>query len=100
MERLKESLLAIGFLPEENPDHIMFTLRGIFARSGLPRELEIINGIAKHTKWAPDGGHATLAAKRAAGKKVALVVGSKAGFRHGKDEAGAIMTPASRAIDC
>ncbi len=71
MERLKEALLSIGFLPEENPDHIMFTLRGIFARSGLgPRELEIINGIAKHTKWAADGGHATLAAKRAAGKKL------------------------------
>jgi tRNA/rRNA methyltransferase len=71
MERLKESLLAIGFLPEENPDHLMFTLRGIFSRSGLaPRELEIINGIAKHTKWAAEGGHATLAAKRAAGKKL------------------------------
>jgi tRNA/rRNA methyltransferase len=71
MERLKESLLAIGFLPEENPDHIMFTVRAIFARSGLaPRELEIINGIAKHTKWAAEGGHATLAAKRAAGKKL------------------------------
>ncbi len=73
MERLKESLLAIGFLPEENPDHLMFTLRGIFSRSGLaPRELEIINGIAKHTKWAAEGGHETLAAKRAAGQKVAL----------------------------
>ncbi len=71
MERLKQSLLAIGFLPEENPDHLMFTLRGIFGRSGLaPRELEIINGIAKHTKWAAEGGHATLAAKRAAGKKL------------------------------
>jgi tRNA/rRNA methyltransferase len=71
MERLKEALLAIGFLPEENPEHIMFTLRGIFARSGLaPRELEIINGIAKHTKWAAEGGHETLAAKRAAGKKL------------------------------
>ena len=71
MERLKESLLAIGFLPEENPEHLMFTLRGIFARSGLKtRELEIINGIAKHTKWAAEGGHETLAAKRAAGKKL------------------------------
>ena len=71
MERLKESLLAIGFLPEENPEHLMFTLRAIFARSGLgPRELEIINGIAKHTKWAAEGGHETLAAKRAAGKKL------------------------------
>jgi tRNA/rRNA methyltransferase len=71
MERLKESLLAIGFLPEENPEHIMFTLRAIFSRSGLmPRELEIINGIAKHTKWAAEGGHETLRAKRAAGKKL------------------------------
>jgi tRNA C32,U32 (ribose-2'-O)-methylase TrmJ len=49
----------------------MFTLRGIFGRSGLtPRELEIINGIAKHTKWAAEGGHETLRAKRAAGKKL------------------------------
>jgi tRNA/rRNA methyltransferase len=71
MERMKQSLLAIGFLPEENPEHIMFTLRGIFGRSGLtPRELEIINGIAKHTKWAAEGGHETLRAKRAAGKKL------------------------------
>lgn len=71
MERLKEALLSIGFLPEENPEHIMFTLRGIFGRSGLTaRELEIINGIAKHTKWAAEGGHETLAAKRAAGKKL------------------------------
>ena len=71
MERMKEALLAIGFLPEENPEHIMFTLRGIFGRSGLmPRELEIINGIAKHTKWAAEGGHETLRAKRAAGKKL------------------------------
>ncbi len=71
MERMKEALLAIGFLPEENPEHIMFTLRGIFGRSGLtPRELEIINGIAKHTKWAAEDGHETLRAKRAAGKKL------------------------------
>jgi tRNA/rRNA methyltransferase len=71
MERLKDALLAIGFLPEENPEHIMFALRGIFGRSGLTsRELEIINGIAKHTRWAAEGGHETLAAKRAAGKKL------------------------------
>jgi tRNA/rRNA methyltransferase len=71
MERMKQALLAIGFLPEENPEHLMFALRGIFGRSGLTsRELEIINGIAKHTKWAAEGGHETLAAKRAAGKKL------------------------------
>jgi TrmH family RNA methyltransferase len=71
LERLKQSLLAIGFLPEENPEHIMFALRGIFGRSGLTtRELDIINGIASHTRWAAEGGNLVLEAKRAAGKKL------------------------------
>jgi tRNA/rRNA methyltransferase len=70
-QRMSEALLAIGFLPEENPDHIMFALRGLFGRSGLtPRELDILNGIARQTKWVAEGGAATLAAKRAAGAKL------------------------------
>jgi tRNA/rRNA methyltransferase len=71
MERTKEALLAIGFLPQENPEHIMFALRGIFGRSGLtPRELDIINGIATQMKWVAEGGADTLRAKRATGKKL------------------------------
>ncbi|HVN30241.1 MAG TPA: RNA methyltransferase [Candidatus Binataceae bacterium] len=71
LDRMKDALLAIGFLAEENPEHIMFAIRGIFARSGLtPRELEIISGIASQTRWVAEGGHATLAAKRASGKKL------------------------------
>jgi tRNA/rRNA methyltransferase len=71
LERLKDSLLAIGFLPEENPEHLMFTVRRIFGRSGLTiRELDIINGIATHTRWAAEGGHQALQAKRVAGKKL------------------------------
>jgi hypothetical protein len=30
----------------------------------------MLYGIAKHTKWAAEGGHETLPAKRAAGKKL------------------------------
>ena len=71
LERLKESLLAIGFLPEENPEHLMFTVRRIFGRSGLTiHELDIINGIATHTRWAAEGGHRALQAKKAAGRKL------------------------------
>jgi TrmH family RNA methyltransferase len=71
LERLKDALLAIGFVPEENPDHIMFSIRGIFGRSGLTaRELDIVNGMARHTRWAAEGGHVTLQAKRDAGKKL------------------------------
>jgi tRNA/rRNA methyltransferase len=71
LERMRDALVAIGFLPESNPDHIMFTLRAIFGRSGLsPRELYVMNGIARQMKWAAEGGHATISAKRAAGRKL------------------------------
>ncbi len=71
LERMKEALLAIGFLPENNPEHIMLTLRGIFGRRGLTRrELGILNGIASQTRWAAQGGHLTLAGKRRANKKL------------------------------
>jgi len=71
LERYKEALLAIGFLPEDNPEHIMFAIRALFGRSGLTqREIDILNGIARQTRWAAEGGHRTLEAKRSAGKKL------------------------------
>jgi tRNA/rRNA methyltransferase len=71
LERMSEALVSIGFLPEENPDHIMFTLRAILGRSGLsPRELDVLNGIARQMRWAAEGGHATISAKRASGRKL------------------------------
>lgn len=70
-ERMARALIAIGFLPEDNPDHIMFALRAIFGRSGLrPRELDILNGIAKHVGWFAEGGHEAIADKRRAGKRL------------------------------
>jgi tRNA/rRNA methyltransferase len=71
LERMSEALTAMGFAPESNPDHIMFTLREIFGRSGLlPREVDVLNGIARHMKWVAEGGHRTLDEKRRAGKKL------------------------------
>ncbi len=71
LARMAEALIAIGFLPDENPDHIMFALREIFGRSGLtPREVEILNGMARQMRWAAEGGSETIAAKRRAGKKL------------------------------
>jgi len=71
LERMSDALVAIGFLPENNPDHIMFTLRAIFGRSGLsPRELDVLNGIVRQMRWAADGGHETISAKRASGRKL------------------------------
>jgi tRNA/rRNA methyltransferase len=71
LERLAEALVSIGFIPDDNPDHIMFAVREIFGRSGLTaREVEILNGMARQMRWAAEGGHQTLAAKRRAGRKL------------------------------
>jgi tRNA/rRNA methyltransferase len=69
--RMADALIAIGFLPEDNPDHLMLTLRSMFGRSGVrPRELDILNGIARQVRWVANDGATTLAAKRDAGRKL------------------------------
>jgi tRNA/rRNA methyltransferase len=69
--RMAEALVAIGFLPADNPDHIMFAIRAIFGRAGLTRrDVDILSGIARQMRWAAEGGHRTLAAKRASGLKL------------------------------
>jgi tRNA/rRNA methyltransferase len=51
-ERLEQALLRIGFLPAENPDHIMHSLRRLFGRTGLEeREVRILLGIARQVEW-------------------------------------------------
>jgi tRNA/rRNA methyltransferase len=71
LERMGEALVSIGFLPADNPDHIMFALRAILGRSGVrARELDILNGIARQMRWVAEGGSATLDAKRRAGEKL------------------------------
>ena len=71
LERMEEALVAIGFIPEDNRDHIMLAIREIFGRSGLTaREVEILNGMARQMRWAAEGGHVTLAEKRRAGRKL------------------------------
>src|SRR5271163_3311714 len=71
LERLADALVSIGFIPDDNPEHIMLAIREIFGRSGLTaREVEILNGMARQMRWVADGGHRTLAEKRRAGKKL------------------------------
>jgi tRNA/rRNA methyltransferase len=71
LERMAEALVSIGFIPDDNPDHIMLAIREIFGRSGLTaREVEILNGMARQMRWVAEGGHRTLAEKRRAGRKL------------------------------
>jgi len=71
MERLGEALISIGFLPADNPEHIMYALRAIIGRAGIgTRELDILSGLARQIRWFADGGFEAAAAKRRAGKKL------------------------------
>jgi tRNA/rRNA methyltransferase len=71
MERLSEALVSIGFLPAENPEHIMFALRAILGRAGIGlRELDILSGVARQIRWFSEGGFEAANAKRRSGKKL------------------------------
>jgi len=71
MERLSEALVSIGFLPAENPEHIMFALRAILGRAGIGvRELDILSGLARQIRWFSEGGFEAIEAKRRSGRKL------------------------------
>jgi tRNA/rRNA methyltransferase len=62
-EKLKQSLLKVGFLHKENPEHIMFAFRRILGRAGLEeRDVRILLGMARQIEWyASDGWRYELA---------------------------------------
>jgi tRNA/rRNA methyltransferase len=71
LERMSDTLVAIGFSAEENPDHIMYAIRAMLGRAGVSaHELDILNGLARQMRWVADGGAEVLAAKRRAGKRL------------------------------
>ncbi len=56
IDQLKASLQKIGFLNQQNPEHIMRSLRRIFFRSELDsREIIILRGILSQIDWAAAG---------------------------------------------
>jgi tRNA/rRNA methyltransferase len=49
---MRRSLLDIGFLDPQNPDHILHTFRRIFGRAGLnDREVRILHGLWSRLDW-------------------------------------------------
>jgi tRNA/rRNA methyltransferase len=69
--RLRDALVAIGFLHGDNPDHILFTLRRIFGRARLePREVAIWLGIAHQIEWFAGGGRDVALEKRRRGARL------------------------------
>jgi len=69
--RMAEAFAAIGFVSPESSDHVMLILRAMFGRSGLrPRELDMLNGLARQIGWFARGGREVIEAKRASGQRI------------------------------
>jgi tRNA/rRNA methyltransferase len=55
-DHMEQTLLRIGFLNPQNPDHIMRTFRRIFARAALDlREVSVLRGLMAQIDWAAAG---------------------------------------------
>lgn len=55
-ERMKKTLLGIGFLDPQNPEHILLGLRRILGRAGLEeRDIRILSGIFRQIEWYTAG---------------------------------------------
>ena len=49
---MRQTLLEIGFLDPQNPDHILHSFRRIFGRAGLnAREVRILHGLMSRIDW-------------------------------------------------
>jgi len=66
-----EALLAIGFLSEDNPVHMMATIRALLGRS-VPdrREVNVLRGLARQILWFAGEGRTVAAGKRERGEKL------------------------------
>lgn len=55
-DQMRSSMMKIGFLNEQNPEHIMRSLRRIFFRADLDnREVAILRGMLTQIDWASSG---------------------------------------------
>jgi tRNA C32,U32 (ribose-2'-O)-methylase TrmJ len=69
--RMAAALEAIGFVSPESADHIMLALRAMLGRGGLrPRELDLLNGLARQIGWFAEGGREVIEHKKAAGERI------------------------------
>jgi tRNA/rRNA methyltransferase len=67
---MKRTLLKIGFLDAENPEHILLAFRRILGRAALEdKDVRILTGMFRQIEWYADGGSEVLEEKRRKGLK-------------------------------
>ncbi|MEX0805507.1 MAG: RNA methyltransferase [Candidatus Binatia bacterium] len=63
-DRMRRSLLKIGFLDSQNPEHMLFAFRRILGRTGLEeRDVAILTGLFRQIEWYANKGWKVLEEK-------------------------------------
>ena len=70
-DRMRVSLLKIGFLDSENPEHMLFAFRRILGRAGLEEtDVRIFTGLFRQIEWYADQGWQVVREKEKRGEKI------------------------------
>lgn len=70
-EIMRHSLLKIGFLDSENPEHMLLAFRRIFGRNGLEdKDVRILTGMFRQIEWYANQGWQVVAEKEKKGIKI------------------------------
>ncbi len=70
-DKMKHSLLEIGYLDSQNPDHILFAFRRIFGRAGLEeKDVRILTGLFRQIEWYANEGWKVIEEKKRKGLKI------------------------------
>jgi tRNA/rRNA methyltransferase len=68
---MRSSLLKIGFLDSENPEHMLLAFRRIFGRAGLEdKDVRILTGMFRQIEWYAKEGWKVVAEKEKRGIKI------------------------------
>ncbi|HEY2987521.1 MAG TPA: RNA methyltransferase [Candidatus Binatia bacterium] len=70
-DRMKTSMLDIGYLDAQNPEHILFAFRRIFGRAGLEeKDVRILTGLFRQIEWYTNEGWKVVEEKKRKGQKI------------------------------
>jgi len=68
---MRASLLKIGFLDSENPEHMLLALRRVLGRAGLEdKDVRILTGLFRQIEWYADRGWKVVEEKEKRGVKI------------------------------
>jgi tRNA/rRNA methyltransferase len=70
-DRMRSTLLKIGFLDSENPEHMLLAFRRILGRAGLEdTDVRIFTGLFRQIEWYVDKGWKVVEEKEKRGIKI------------------------------